>query len=263
MKFILSVFLVTGLLSDCNSGADSKETPKDTAMTSSDTTTLTPPETINALTDAEKADGWQLLFDGNSTKGWHVFQHKTDGSAWKAADGVLYLDTSKKKDWQTVGGGDLLTDSSFANFHFSVEWKIAPNGNSGLIFLINEDKKYEHSWHTGPEMQVLDNAGHPDAKIPKHRAGDLYDLIASSSEPVKPAGEWNKAEIKLNKGKLDLYLNGVNIISTTMGDDNWKKLVAGSKFKEWKDFGTFTSGHIALQDHGNAVSFRNIKIKKL
>ena len=112
-------------------------------------------------------------------------------------------------------------------------------------------------------MQVLDNERHPDAKIPKHRAGDLYDLISSSQETVKPAGEWNHAEVKVQNGKLDLYLNGTNVVSTTMWDDNWKKMVAGSKFKSMPDFGTFKKGHIALQDHGNAVWYKNIKIKQL
>ena len=112
-------------------------------------------------------------------------------------------------------------------------------------------------------MQVLDNNGHEDAKIPKHRAGDLYDLIACSTETVRPVGEWNQAEIKINKGKLDLFLNGTNVVSTTLWDDNWKKLVAGSKFKDMPDFATFKFGHIALQDHGNMVSYKNIRIKKL
>jgi hypothetical protein len=112
-------------------------------------------------------------------------------------------------------------------------------------------------------MQVLDNAGHRDAKIIKHRAGDLYDLISSSSEPVKPAGEWNQVEIVSNQGKLDFTLNGTKVVSTTLWDDNWKKMVAGSKFKTMSDFGTFKKGKIALQDHGDAVCYRNIMIKKL
>jgi hypothetical protein len=112
-------------------------------------------------------------------------------------------------------------------------------------------------------MQVVDNEGHPDGKIVKHQAGDLYDLIACSTKTVKPAGEWNEAEVKLQNGKLDLYLNGTNVVSTTMWDDNWNKMVKGSKFKEWPAFGTYKKGHIVLQDHGNMVSFRNIRIKTL
>jgi len=219
--------------------------------------------TDNLLTTSEKQEGWILLFDGKTTQGWHVYQHKSDGSAWKAANGELYLDPSKRKDWQTLGGGDLITDAEFENYHFSVEWKIADSGNSGIIFDLKDDPKYEHSWHTGMEMQILDDNGHPDKEYVTHRAGCLYDLIAVSQPAVKPAGQWNKAEIIMNKGSLKLYLNGINVVSTTLWDDNWKKLVAGSKFKSMPDFATFKSGHIGLQDHGNKVWFRNIKIRKL
>jgi hypothetical protein len=218
---------------------------------------------INTLTEAEKSEGWVLLFDGQSKQGWHIYQGKSDGSAWKAENGLLMLDPREKKDWQTIGGGDLVSDSAFENYHLSLEWKISPKGNSGIIFGIQDKPKYEHSWHTGMEMQVLDNAGHSDASNPKHRAGDLYDLIASSTETVKPAGEWNRAEVKMDHGKLDLFLNGTNVVSTTVGDTEWKKLVAGSKFKEWPDFATFKTGHVGLQDHGDPVWFRNIKIRKL
>jgi len=112
-------------------------------------------------------------------------------------------------------------------------------------------------------MQVIDNDGHPDGKITKHRAGDLYDLVKSSSEPVKAVGEWNKAEIISKKGKLTLILNGVEVVKTTLWDDNWKKIVAGSKFATWENWGTFKTGKIALQDHGDEVWYKNISIKEL
>lgn len=218
----------------------------------------------NALTTKEKKEGWQLLFDGKSFNGWHTYGKKTVGNAWKVEAGAIVLDTVKKEGFQVHGGGDLVTNKEYENFHLKVEWKIAPCGNSGIIFLSHEDTaKYRYSWLTGPEMQVLDNDCHPDGKIHKHRAGDLYDLIASASEPVKPVGEWNLAEIILNKGHLELFLNGVKVVETQMWDDNWKKLVAGSKFKSMPDFGKYKKGHIVLQDHGNRVSFRNIKIKEL
>jgi hypothetical protein len=220
-------------------------------------------EAVNALSEKEKADGWSLLFDGSTRNGWHAWQGKTDGSAWKVQDGALYLDTAIVKDGKIVGGGDLLTDSAYTNFHLSLEWKVAEKGNSGIIFLVQEDPKFEHTYHTGPEMQVLDNNGHPDAQYPKHRAGDLYDLISCSREVVKPAGQWNKAEVKYDRGLLELFLNNEKMVSTRMDDDQWKKLKAGSKFKDMPDFGAFTKGHIALQDHGNMVWFRNIKIRAL
>jgi Domain of Unknown Function (DUF1080) len=250
MKNSILVLLVTMLLSACHH----KTTSTGSSKSMSDN---------GSLTKAEKAEGWESLFDGKSTKGWHVFQNKTDGSAWKVADGVLYLDSTLKKNGKIVGGGDLVTDLEYENFDFELEWKISTNGNSGIIFLTQEDTIYQGSYHTGPEMQVLDNIGHPDSKIHKHRAGDLYDLIACSKETVKPANEWNKAEIILNKGKLDLYLNGENVVSTTIWDENWNNMVAGSKFKQYKDFATFKKGHIALQDHESLVWFRNIRIRKL
>ncbi len=207
--------------------------------------------------------GWISLFDGKTTAGWHSYGKTTVGDAWKVADGILFLDTAKKEGWQT-SGGDICTADEYENFDLRLEWKIAAKGNSGIIFNIQEDTvKYKYVWQTGPEMQVLDNDGHEDGKIIKHHAGDLYDLISCSKETVKPVGEWNEVEIISANGKLDFILNGTNVVSTTMWDDNWKKLIAGSKFKDMADFGTFKKGKIALQDHGNMVSFRNIRIKKL
>ncbi|MBS1755311.1 MAG: DUF1080 domain-containing protein [Ferruginibacter sp.] len=207
---------------------------------------------------------WISLFDGKTLKGWHTYGKKTIGEAWKVKDGVLYLDTEKQDGWQTKAGGDIVTDEEFENFDLQLEWKISKNGNSGIIFYVHEDtSKYEYCWNTGPEMQVLDNDGHPDGKIIKHRAGDLYDLISCSKETVKPVGEWNQVEIIANNGKLDFFLNGTNVVSTTLWNDDWKNLIAGSKFKNYPGFGTYKKGRIALQDHGNTVWYRNIKIKRL
>ncbi len=246
----------------CNNAETKTEDPKKDT-TNSTTTNQTPTENNNSLTDAEKADGWQLLFDGTSTKGWHVFNKKSDGHAWTVDDGALHLDPKEFKDWQTVGGGDLITEEEFDNYHFKVEWKLVDSANSGIILFINENPKYEHTWHTGPEMQVLDNNGHPDSKIIKHRAADLYDLISSSPETVKKAGEWNQVDVISNKDSLEFHLNGTKVLGTRMWNDNWRKMIKGSKFKDMKDFGTYKKGHIGLQDHGNNVWFRNIKIKKL
>ncbi|MBP6478038.1 MAG: DUF1080 domain-containing protein [Chitinophagaceae bacterium] len=218
----------------------------------------------NQLSTEEKYDGWKLMFDGKTTKGWHKYGGNPVGSAWKIKNEVLYLDTTVKENWQIKNGGDIVSDEEYENFHLKLEWNIAKDGNSGIIFYIHEDKsKYNWPWETGPEMQILDNNGHPDAKIIKHRAGDLYDLISVSKENVKPPGEWNTVEIKCVDGKLDLYMNGENVVSTAMWDAAWKKMVAGSKFKNMPDFGTYKKGRIGLQDHGNEIQFRNIKIKRL
>jgi hypothetical protein len=221
---------------------------------------------VNTLSAKEKKAGWKLLFDGKTTKGWHSYGKSAAGSSWKINNGILTLDTTNKETGKTkiIDGGNLLTNEEYENFHFSIEWKISMNGNSGLLFLVNEDTaKYKEPYFTGPEMQVLDNEGHSDGKLFRHRAGDLYDLINCSKETVKEPGDWNKAEIKIKNGKLDLYLNGVNVVSTMMWGDKWKKMVAKSKFNQWKDFATYKKGHLCLQDHDNMVSYRNIKIRKL
>jgi hypothetical protein len=158
----------------------------------------------NTLTDEQKKEGWQLLFDGTSTSGWHKYGNTPAGTSWKVADGTLYLDASDTLNGKIRSGGDIVTDNEYENFELNLEWKVDTGANSGIIFYVNEDSaKYEWPWNTGMEMQVLDNDRHPDAKIPKHRAGDLYDLISCSKETVKPALEWNKAGIRALNGKLD------------------------------------------------------------
>ena len=233
-------------------------------VSDADTSTAAPP-LVTVLTEEEKNDGWEALFDGLTTAGWHKYGGAPVGSSWKIEEGgILHLDASQKEDWQIRDGGDIVSDKEYENFHLKLEWKIDTCGNSGIIFNIHEDTaKYKFPWMTGPEMQVLDNKCHPDAKITKHRAGDLYDLITAAPETVKPALEWNLAEIKSQNGTLEFYLNGAKVVTTTMWDEGWKQMIAGSKFKDMKDFGTYKKGRIGLQDHGNHVWFKNIKIKEL
>jgi hypothetical protein len=216
------------------------------------------------LSREEQDAGWVALFDGRTLTGWHSYGKAAPGQAWRVDDGAIHLDATNKNNYQTAGGGDLLTDAEYENYHLKLDWKIAPNGNSGIIFNIKEDTtQFKESWHTGLEMQVLDNDGHSDGKIPKHRAGNLYDLIAVSKETVKPVGEWNTAEIVSNRGKLDLYLNGEHVVDTRTDDAAWRTLIAGSKFKDMPGFATYSRGRIGLQDHGDNVWFRNIRLKQL
>jgi hypothetical protein len=250
MKQILVFAMAISLIACSDNSSEKKEETKIETVTN-DNPLLTP---------EEQKDGWQLLFDGTSIAGWHNYGGGSIGNAWKVSDGTLQFDGPAKKD--TVAQ-DIVTDEEYDNFDLKLEWKIDTGGNSGIMFYVHEDTAYHRPYWTGPEMQILDNERHPDRKFPKHRAGDLYDLISCSKETVKPALEWNQVEIKSLNGKLDFFLNGENVVSTTMWDDNWNKMIAASKFKQWPGFGTFKKGRICLQDHGSNVWFRNVKIKKL
>lgn len=214
----------------------------------------------NNLTKKEEKAGWVLLFDGKTTTGWRNFNSKTVGEGWKVRDGTLFLDNTVSDREER---GDILTHEEYENYELSLEWKIDSCGNSGIIFNVVEDPKYHATYVTGPEMQVLDNTCHPDAKIRKHRAGDLYDLIECTKETVKPAGEWNQVRIVSDKGKYEFWLNGTNVVSFQMHTPEWDTMVENSKFKTMPDFGKATRGHIALQDHGDKVWFRNIKIREI
>jgi len=216
----------------------------------------------NAKISSEKDGPWEVLFDGKSLHGWHSYGRPTAGSAWKAEKGDLHFDAAAKQGG--ASGGDLVTDQEYDNFHLQLEWKISSKGNSGIIFYVKEDaNKYPESYNTGLEMQVLDNDGHPDGKIHKHRAGDLYDLIACSKETVKLPGEWNQVDIISDKGRLEFMLNGTVVVATTLWDQNWKELISKSKFASMPGFSIYRKGKIALQDHGDEVWYRNIRIRKL
>ena len=247
----ITIFLLTAILTV--NGAFSQATTMDTQG--------------NTLSANEKSGGWQLLFDGKSTNGWHSYGRQSADKIWIVKDGAIYLDADAKKN-ATGEGGDLVSNDEYGNFDLKLDWKIGIKGNSGIIFYINEDTvKYPDTYNTGLEMQILDNGtptrlGHTDGKLYTHRAGDLYDLLASK-EAVKPQGEWNQVEIKSVNGKLDFYMNGAHSLSTQLWNNNWKQMVAISKFKGMHDFGTFKKGKISLQDHGEDVWFKNIRIKSL
>jgi Domain of Unknown Function (DUF1080) len=245
-KSYLALLAAAGLMAACSA-------PKTEEAEMQDSVTV----------ETAPVEEWISLFDGQTLNGWSKYGGGEVGKAWKVENGELFLDATNKAGWQTGDGGDIVTNEEFENFHLKYEWKIAQNGNSGVMFYVHESPEFQYPWNTGPEMQVLDNAGHPDAKIISHRAGDLYDLIVSSEETVKPFGEWNQAEIIANNGKLDLILNGKTIVSTTMWTPEWEALIAKSKFKDMPGFGKYKKGKIALQDHGDLVYFRNIVIKKL
>ena len=220
----------------------------------------------NRLTQAERDAGWELLFDGNSFDGWKRFRQDAIGSSWIIEDEAIKLDAKRNAEgnWYVEDRGDLITAGEYENFELNLEWKISNCGNSGIMFSVLESDEYNNTYDTGPEMQVLDNTCHPDAKYPTHRAGDLYDMIECSREVVKPAGEWNSIRLIKNGENVEHWLNGIKVVEYEMYNDSWDKMVAKSKFKDWPAFGKARKGHIALQDHGDAqVWYRNIKIKEL
>ncbi|MEL6123478.1 MAG: DUF1080 domain-containing protein, partial [Bacteroidota bacterium] len=158
---------------------------------------------------------------------------------------------------------DLISKQEYENFEFSLEWKISDCGNSGIFWNVVESDEYAYPWLTGPEMQVLDNACHPDAKIDTHRAGDLYDMIEATPANFRGANEWNEVTIKSENGKMEFWQNGTQVVTFTMHTPEWDAMVADSKFNTMPAFGKATKGKLGLQDHGDKVHFRNLKIKVL
>lgn len=211
----------------------------------------------NQLTKKEQKEGWHLLFDGKTTKGWHTYLKPAASEAWKVTEGVLELDP------KAPGQGDLVTDKEYENYELSVDWKISPEGNSGIIFGVHEDPALGQTYLSGIEMQVLDNEKAEDNKKANHLAGSLYDMKAPSASVAKPAGEWNVAKISKKDGHLIFWLNGTEIINVQMGSPEWQELLNNSKFKTWANFAKYPKGKIALQDHGHVVAFKNIRIKEL
>lgn len=205
-----------------------------------------------------KKGKWVSLFDGKSFNGWKKWKGG-EITKWKIEDGAMVL-TEK-------GGGDLLTEKEFGDFELELEWKISEKGNSGIMYHVREGGSYCCPYTTGPEIQVLDDERHPDSfagKEGNHKAGALYDLLPPSDlKAVKPAGEWNKARIIIKNGRGESWLNGKKVVDFPTRGPEWDAMVAKSKFKNWKDFGTFDKGSIALQDHGDKVWYRNIRIREL
>jgi hypothetical protein len=213
----------------------------------------------NTLTKSEKAAGWVLLFDGaNIEEHWKGFRKEGVPAAWQVEDGAIVL--------ASAGGGDIITKNEYKDFELTLDWKISEGGNSGIFFNVSEDPKFNYTWQTGPEMQILDDERHPDAKMGKNnnrQAGANYDLHPLSEPAVKPVGEFNTARLVVKDGNVTHYLNGKKVVAYTLWSPEWESMVKESKFASMPDYGRYKSGHIALQDHGDKVWFKNIKIRPL
>jgi len=208
----------------------------------------------NALTNQEKKDGWELLFDGKSMEHWRNFKKDGLSPQWIIKDGAMV----KTKD-----GGNIVSKSKYENFDLKLEWKIALGGNSGIFILVNETKVDRKIYSRAPEIQILDNDGHKDNKLASHRSGSLYDIIAAPAKSQKPAGEWNTVRILFSNRHLQVWQNGVATVDVKLSSEAWNKALQASKFKNWKGFAETLTGHIGIQEHGADVSLRNVKIKKL
>ncbi len=213
----------------------------------------------------EKEDQeWTVLFDGSSFNGWHLYNAGEIDEPWKLENGAMVFyppeDRAKGESYNIV------TDKEFTNFVLSLEWKVSEGGNSGIFWGVYEGSQFGQPYLTGPEIQVLDDERHPDAKNgTTHQAGSLYDMIAPSQKTVKPAGEWNVVELMINheSNQGHVVLNGEKVVVFPVHGDAWNEMVANSKFADWEGFGAYKTGKIGLQDHGDIVSYRNIKIKEL
>ena len=217
-----------------------------------------PAEQHNVLSDSEKKDGWALLFDGVSTRGWHLFNRGEIASAWSADSGNLVCNPHAKN----VKHGDLVTDKEYQNFDLRFEWKISKAGNSGVFINVQERPDLGTTFSTGPEYQLLDdqNMEADYLKDLSHKAASIFGVIPNNSNAIPKSGDWNQSRILQQNGKLSFWLNGVQTVQVDLKSEEWKKLVAASPMSHYPEFGAATRGHIAVQDWTNGVSFRDIKI---
>lgn len=213
------------------------------------------------ISEMDKQEEWTILFDGTSFDAWKEYNRDTISEYWKLEDDAMVLYPPEKYE-----AHNLVTKKEYTDFILSLEWKISEGGNSGIFWGVHENSSLNEAYQTGPEIQVLDNEKHPDAKNgTSHQSGALYDMIGPSKDVTKPVGEWNTYVITINHKTNggSIVLNGEMIVDFPVNNPEWNAMVAKSKFDGWDDFGKYTTGKIGLQDHGNMVSYRNIKIKEL
>lgn len=199
---------------------------------------------------------WEVLFDGKGTASWRAYRGKEFPAKGWSVDGEGLRCQAKG------GGGDIVSREQYENFELEFEWKVSAGANSGVMYRVREDRGA--SYETGPEYQVLDDAKHPDGKNPKTSAGSLYALIAADgSKELRPVGEWNRARILIDGQRAEHWLNGRKVVEYEWSSPKLQTLIGQSKFKDWPGFARQSSGHICIQDHGDDVWFRNVRIRRL
>ncbi len=213
----------------------------------------------NTLTASQKRKGWELLFDGKTLDSWRGYQMQTIPAGWSVEGGAIRF--VPPKEGAAGQRADIITKKQYGDFELVVEWAVTPGANSGIFFHVSETKP--RTYETGPEFQVLDNAGHQDGKKPVTSAGSNYALHAPAKDTTRPLGEWNEARLRVKGAHVEHWLNGAKLLEYDLWTPEWKALVAASKFGAMPGYGLDKTGHIALQDHGNDVKFRNIRIRAL
>jgi len=213
----------------------------------------------NHLSPDEQKAGWTLLFNGTSLDGWRAYKRPdASGTRWVTKDGLLCLAPGDSKD--TRGARDIVTAKPYAQFELAWDWRVSEGGNSGLKYFVLEDRDAA----IGHEYQLIDDAKHPDAKIGPHRqTAALYDVMAAANRPSKPAGEWNTSRVVVRGKDVEHWLNGTKVLAYTLDSPALREAIAKSKFKDVERFGKPQSGLILLQDHGDAVCYRNVKVRPL
>lgn len=212
----------------------------------------------NNLSNEEKTGGWHLLFDGKTMDGWRTYQNKKSDS-WSVKDGALYCEGSEtnKSDLRA----DIITNGEYENFDFSVDWKISPKGNSGIMYMVTEE--YAAAYLSGPEYQLIDDKNFPEKLEDWQKTGANYAMNPAPTAKPNAVGEWNHTRIVVNNGHVQHWLNGDKIVEYDLWTDQWKKEKVEGKWKDAEGYGMSKKGHIALQDHGSEAWFKNIKIKQL
>ncbi len=248
LKRLIPVMMIAGLIVACGSDPETRTTEEEVPM--------------NTLTSEEKEEGWVLLFDGESADGWRGYNRPAfPGQGWVIEDGLLHCIGTGRGE-AGGRGGDIIYDQKFQNFRLSLEWKVSEGGNSGIFYLAKEVED-EPIWKFAPEFQILDNERHPDAELGQdgdRKAASLYDLIPADPQNTRPAGEWNHAEILVYRGTVVHFQNGEAVLEYHLETPEFERLIEESKFARYPEFGRNRPGYIGLQDHGDDVWFRNIKL---
>jgi hypothetical protein len=226
-------------------------------------------EVVNKLTAQEKKDGWQLLFDGKSFKGWRGYNRQDIPPVWVIENGTIKVDASKQVQGDRTSTGDIIPDRKFKNFEFTFEWMISEGGNSGVFFL-GQEIEGKPIYSSAPEFQLLDNEKHPDGakgKDGNRKSASLYDMLPAVPQNAKGPMQWNSGGIKVKDGKVEHFQNGVKVVQYTLWTPEWKNMIENSKFKGWTEMinvgGEKKEGYLGLQYHGDNIWFRNIKVREL